>query len=109
MSAGIKFLIGLVAVIVMGWINHGPLGAGEALIGRLEAQAKSAVAATEVPGIDVRFERNPLSREAIMSGQANDLQREGLGGQKGLNDIVGEIEGVSGVRWTDPSTAAAGK
>jgi hypothetical protein len=77
MSPGVKFLIGLVAVVVMGWTYHGPVGNGEALVNRLEAQAQAAVAASEIPGVQVRLGRDPLSRAATLSGPANDFQREG--------------------------------
>ena len=101
MSAGVKFLIGLIAVLLMGWVNHGPLGQGEALIDHLESQARAAVTASEVPGIEVRLGRDPLSRTATLSGPANDFQREGMGQFPGLNDRVNGIEGIAGVRWTD--------
>lgn len=101
MSRTVKFLIGLAAVMLMGWIYHGPLGHGEALIDRMESEARAAVAATEVPGIDVRFNHAPLMRVATLSGPADQFQRAGQGELKGLDDIVGEIDGVAGVQWTD--------
>jgi hypothetical protein len=101
MSPTVKSLIGLVAVLLMAWIYHGPLGNGAAFIDRIEAEARLVVAEAEVAGTEVRFDREPLSRTAIMSGPANEFQREGEGELKGLNDLVGEIEGVGGVRWTD--------
>ena len=102
MSPAVKFLIGLTAVVVMGWIYHGPVGNGEALVNRLESQAREAVAASEVPGVEVRLGRDPLSRDATLSGPANDFQREGMGGYPGLNERVGSIEGISSVRWANP-------
>ena len=102
MSPLVKFLIGLVAVLLMGWIYHGPLGNGEALVERLEAQARAAVAESEVPGVAVRLKRDPLSRVAVLSGRANDFQREGMGQFPGLNDRVRAIEGISGVEWANP-------
>lgn len=102
MSPAVKFLIGLVAVVLMGWIYHGPVGNGEALVNRLEGQARAAVAASEVPGIEVRLGRDPLSRAATLSGQANDFQREGMGGFPGLNERVGAVEGISSVEWANP-------
>ena len=108
MPAVVKFLIGLVAVLLMGWIHHGPLGHGEALIDGLEREARAAVAASEVAGIDVRLARDPLSRTATLSGPANDFQREGMGQFLGLNDRVGGIEGIAAVQWSDRATAGAG-
>jgi hypothetical protein len=108
MTALTKFLIGLAAVLVMGWLHHGPLGGGEALIGRLEREAQAAVVRSEVPGVTVRLSRDPLSRRATLAGPADQFQREGLGELKGLNDIVGEIDGISGVEWANPPPAAGG-
>jgi hypothetical protein len=101
MSPGVKFLVGLVAVAVMAWLNHGPLGNGSAYVDGVEAKAKAVVAAAEVPGTEVHLGRDPLSRLATLSGDADRFQREGQGELKGLNDLVGEVEGVSGVRWAD--------
>ena len=101
MSRLTKFLIGLAAVLLFGWLYHGPLGNGERLISQLEAQARAKVAEAEVPGVTVSLPRDSLARTAFLSGPANDLQRNGMGSQKGLNDLVGEVEGIAGVRWTD--------
>lgn len=101
MSAKLKFLIGLVAVLVMGWVWHGPLGRGEAFVALLEQQARVAIAQTELRGIDVHLGRDPLTRTATLSGNADDLQREGLGSQWGVNDYVRAVPGIGGVRWTD--------
>ena len=108
MSASVKFLIGLAAVLTMGWIYHGPLGNGAAYVDGLEAGARRAVASTGLPGISVTLGHDPLSRRATLSGPANDFQREGQGELKGLNDLVGEIEGVSGVHWADEGGGAGG-
>ena len=71
MSRTLKFIIGLVAVLLMGWLYHGPMGHGEALIGALEAQAQAAVAKTEVPGVCVALGHDPLSRTATLTGPAD--------------------------------------
>jgi hypothetical protein len=105
MPATTKFLIGLAGILLMGWIFHGPLGGGEALIDRLEGEARQAVANAEVPNINVRLSRRPLARVATLSGPADPFQREGKGSLKGLNDVVGEIEGISGVDWADTPAA----
>ena len=96
-----KFLIGLGAALLAGWLGHGPLGQGEAFVASLEARSKAEVREAAVPGIEVRFRRDPLHREASLSGPANDFQREGQGLYPGLNDRIRAVPGVSGVRWDD--------
>ena len=97
-SPVVKFLIGLAAALLAGWIGHGPLGQGEAFIDQLDAEAKAAIRQWELP-VQVRFERNPLSREAILSGHIDRFQREGMPGFPGIDGRVAEVPGVSGVRW----------
>jgi hypothetical protein len=101
MPTAVKLLIGLALALLAAWVSHGPLGRGEALIDRIESDARTAVAKAELPGITVRLDRSPLSRRATLSGPANDLQREGLGSQMGVSDYVREVDGVSSVRWAD--------
>lgn len=101
MPTAVKLLIGLVLALAAAAISHGPLGRGERLIDGLESQARAGVAQAELPGIVVRLDRHPLARNATLSGPANDLQREGLGSQKGLGDLVRDVEGIGTVRWAD--------
>src|SRR3954463_15227683 len=98
MSPRVKFLIGLAAALLSGWIGHGPLGQGAAFVDQIEAEAKAVVKQSELP-VQVRFDRAPLSRRAILSGQADQFQREGLGNFPGINGRVAAVPGVSGVRW----------
>ena len=105
MSRSVKLLIGLLAVLLTGWAWHGPLGNGAGMVDGLEAQAKAAVAEAELAGIEVRMARDPLARVATLSGEANDLQREGLGSGLGLNDYVRKVEGIGTLRWADEPAA----
>ena len=99
MPAYAKFLTGLVAALIAGWVSHGPLGRGEAFIDRVEAAAKAEVRRAEVPGVNVRIERDPLTRKAILWGPADEFQREGQGRLPGLNDRVRAVPGVAGIEW----------
>jgi len=106
MSSAMKFLIGLAAVLIMGFVWHGPLGNGARMIDSLEAQARAAAAEGELPGIEVRMARDPLARSAVISGEANDLQREGLGETgMGVKDYVRTVKGISSVCWSDEPEA----
>jgi hypothetical protein len=102
MSPVVKFLIGLLAVLLMGWLSHGPLGNGERLLSRLEAQARAQIEASQVPGVEVRMKRDPMERVATLSGPANDFQREGMGQLPGINDRIGTVEGIGGIEWSNP-------
>ena len=106
MPTAVKLLIGLVAALIVGWIGHGPLGRGEAFIASLQAQADAAVREADLPGVTVRFPRDPLRREAILSGPANDFQREGMGQLPGINDRILAIPGVARLRWDDTDCCA---
>lgn len=99
MSPLVKLLIGLVAALAAGWIAFGPLGRGAAYLDHVEARAAAVVRAAGIPGVEVRMDRAPPSRTAILSGPANDFQREGIGQLPGLNDRVASVTGVSTVRW----------
>lgn len=101
MPITLKLLVGLAAALLVGWVAHGPLGQGEKFVGTLQGQANAVLREAAVPGVEVRFSYDPLSRQAILSGPANEFQREGQGLFPGLNDRIRAIPGVSGVRWDD--------
>jgi hypothetical protein len=102
MSRRIKLLIGLFAALAAGWIGHGPLGQGEAFIDSLEVEARNRLREAEMPQVQVRLKRGPLERIAILSGPANDFQREGLGLFPVINDRIEAIPGIAGIEWANP-------
>lgn len=105
MSRISKLLVGLASALLCGWVAYGPLGQGAAFINRVEAQAQAEVREAAVAGVEVRLTRDPLSREARLSGPANDFQREGQGLFPGINDRVLAVPGVGGVSWADTGRA----
>jgi hypothetical protein len=107
MSSPMKFVVGLVAALLVIFLYHAPLRGGAALINRIEAGARANVARTEVPEISVNLGRDPLSRTATLSGNADDVQRTGMGEMPGLNQIVENSPGVAGVRWADDGGSSA--
>ena len=105
MSIRVKLLIGFAAALAAGWLSHGPLGRGEAFIAALEAQAAAELRAAEMPQVQVRMKRDPLRRVALLSGPANDFQREGQGLFPGINDRIEGIPGIAAIEWTNPPEA----
>jgi len=101
MPAFAKFLTGLAVALAAGWISHAPLGRGEAFVDRLEARAEARIHETRLAGLQVRFPRDPLSRQAVLSGEADEFQREGMGLLPGIDDRIRAVPGVSGVRWEE--------
>ena len=102
MSRISKFLIGLAAALVVALVAYWPLGMGAAFIDRLDAGAHIMVARAEVPGITVEMQRSPLARKALLTGPANQFQREGMGSLPGINQRVLAVPGMSRVEWTNP-------
>jgi hypothetical protein len=101
-----KLLIGLAATLIAGWIAHGPLGQGEAYLARLDAQAAAVVREANLPRVQVRMERRPLTRQAVLSGEADAFQRQGMGEFPGIDDRIAALRGVASLRWTDDPNAS---
>ncbi|HEV7660609.1 MAG TPA: hypothetical protein VGO55_12280 [Allosphingosinicella sp.] len=115
MSRGVKILIGLAVALLAGWVAHGPLGRGAAYVDILEVGAKAGVARTELRGISVQMNREPLARIAVLSGTNDPFLRCGsasfIRGNRdcsmarretdvpGVNDRVAAVPGMAGLRW----------
>lgn len=90
-------LLGIAASVGFTALWHGPLGAGERLAAHAEASARRTLDYYEMPMIQARMQRSPLSRRLILSGPADDFQRSEL------VRILDETPGVLEVRW-DPAS-----
>ena len=90
-------LLGVVATLGFTALWHGPLGAGERLAADSEASARRTLDYYELPMIQAKMQRRPLSRRLVLSGPADDFQRSEL------VRILDETPGVLDVRW-DPAS-----
>jgi hypothetical protein len=90
-------LIGFAATLATSALWHGPLGAGDRLASRAETVARRTLDHYELPMIQARMQRSPLTRRLILSGPADDFQRAEL------MRILDETPGVLEVRW-DPAS-----
>lgn len=104
MSGTAKALVGLLLTLAMGWIVHGPMGAGARLVDGIERRVDAAVDRQGVAGVSASLGRDPLSRHVRLTGPADDFQR------RGFADLVRPMDGVAGVGWdrqaATPSDAA---
>ena len=97
MSPRIIFPIGVGAVLGFTALWHGPLGAGERMAQRAETIARRTLDYYELPMIQAKMERGPMTRRLVLSGPADDFQRSEL------VRILDDIPGVLNVSW-DPTS-----
>jgi hypothetical protein len=92
---------GLALALLAAWLHHGPYRGGERFIDALQQRAELRLSLPEVRGVGVtaRMQRDPLARTAILTGNADRYQREGMGSYPGINDRIRTIPGVGAIRW----------
>jgi len=90
-------MMGIAATLGATALYHGPLGAAGAFAGAIEQAARVELDRQEMFQIHGRLERGPLRRTLILSGPADDFQREEL------PKIMMKVPGVEAVRW-DPAS-----
>ena len=113
MSRWLKLLIGLALTLLVAWLITGPLGAGNAYVNLLQQRADFVLRISEVPGIQAKIGRAPLTRTVFMCGPTVPFQRNGTLNWERSNDLPGldgrmlEVGGISAVVW-DQGPAANG-
>ncbi len=73
---------------------HGPLGAADRFTSSVEQAARRSLVSYEMPQVQARLHRGPLTRRLMLSGRADDFQRSQL------VLILRQIPGVSGATWS---------
>jgi len=94
------FALGVAATLGVTALYHGPLGKADAFAASVEQAARAELDRQEMVQIDARLERGPLRRTLVLSGPADDFQREEL------PKIMIRVAGVEAVRW-DPASLPA--
>ena len=90
-------MIGIAATLGATALYHGPMGKGDAFAAAIEQAARAELDRQEMFQIAGRLERGPLRRTLVLSGPADDFQREEL------PKIMVRLSGVDAVRW-DPTS-----
>jgi hypothetical protein len=95
--------LGILAVIALTWLWHGPNGAGERLAGEIEHAARVQLDRDEMIHIQARMQRGPLTRRLILSGPADDFQRREIKRRMEALPGVGEADWSPSSQQTEPA------
>ena len=85
---------GVAASILLAALWHGPMGGADRFEARVEGNIQRILVYFEMTRVTGHLHRNPLTRRVLLSGPADDFQRQGLAG------YVNQIPGVSDTRWS---------
>ncbi len=86
--------VGAVVMLAGASLWHGPLGGGDRLVRPIERIAQETLAYYEMPQVQARLQREPLTRTLLLRGPADQFQR----GE--IVRIMREIPGVAAASWT---------
>jgi hypothetical protein len=90
----LSLLAGAALAIAAAALWHGPLGAADRFATRVERGAHQALEYYEMTAVTARLQRNPLSRQLILVGPADDFQHSEL------VRVLDQLPGVSSVSWS---------
>jgi hypothetical protein len=90
-----RMAIGAAAMVAATMVWHGPLGGANRLAASVERIARDTLVHYEMPQVRARLQRGPVTRQLILSGQADSFQRQEI------VRILSQIRGVSGASWSD--------
>ncbi len=93
MNRPATFALGIAVTLGFAALWQGPLGAGARFARRAELISRRTLNYYELPRVEARVERHPMTRRLILSGPANDFQRAEL------IRILDQVPGVIDVRW----------
>jgi hypothetical protein len=96
----ITLLVGIAAVLGLGAMWHGPGGAGEFFAYEVEDRAATTLSYYEMTQVQAKLQRDPLTRTLVLSGPADDFQRDEL------VRIMDELPGVAKARWVNSRPAS---
>jgi hypothetical protein len=92
--------LGVAVSILFAALWHGPLGGADRFEARVERNIQKTLVYYEMTQVTGHLHRNPLTRRVLLSGPADDFQRQGLVG------FMNQIPGVSGTSWSSDGGGA---
>lgn len=95
MDRRVLLAIGAVAAVAEAVLWNGPGGAGQRFAQQVDARARFTLDHYEMTQVQARSARDPIRRQLLLSGAADDFQRAEL------LRIMKDIPGVGSVKWQD--------
>jgi hypothetical protein len=93
-TRNIAFVAGLLLSIALAALWHGPLGAADRFSSEVERTVRATLVYNEIPEVSAHLHRRPLTRRVMLSGPADDFQRNAL------VQVMGEVPGVASATWS---------
>lgn len=90
----IALAIGIVAALGLAALWHGPVGGAERFDAKVERMIRQTIVYNEIPEVSGHLHHAPLTRRVLLSGPADDFQRQSL------VEFVKEIPGVESATWS---------
>lgn len=87
--------LGLVAAIAAAALWHGPLGGAAAFAARIDRNVRKTLVYYQIPEVSGHLHRNPLTRQVMLSGPADDFQRTEL------VRLMNDLSGVASTTWAN--------
>ncbi|HEX6783947.1 MAG TPA: hypothetical protein VF098_04745 [Sphingomicrobium sp.] len=88
LALGVAFALGLAAL----W--HGPLGGSDRFAAKVELSIHDMLVHYEMTQVTAHLHRGPLTRRVMLSGPADDFQRQGL------IEYLDQLPGVEDATWS---------
>ena len=85
---------GALAAVLAAALWHGPLGAADRFAREVEQVARQALIYNEIPEVSGHLHHGPLTRRLLLSGPADDFQRNEL------VIVMDQVPGVESVSWS---------
>ena len=87
--------LGIIASIALAGLWHGPMGAADRFSAAVEREAQNALVYYEITQVSAHLHHGPLTRRVMLSGPADDFQREELARH------MGEVPGIASATWSN--------
>jgi hypothetical protein len=85
--------IGVAVAFVLAALWHGPLGGAGRFESAVQHDIRKTLVHYEMTQVTAHLHHGPLTRRVMLSGPADDFQRQGL------VEFMDELPGVSGATW----------